>query len=184
MFGIESLLLIEGAKLPTLQILKVYLDKREYALDRAFQVVDILITNQALRQEVIDFISYRSSQNFSTDLRQSQNLRSSFQLARPSNNLSSQSSQKNLKQIKSTSSMSNFINSIQKNLKREHKSGSDLGDDLTDNITSEISTKSGILDFSIDNPSVDQILQQKCFDAQFTKVTTALDLVTLIFLKS
>jgi len=51
--------------------------------------------------------------------------------------------------------MSNFINSIQKNLKREHKSGSDLGDDLTDNITSEISTKSGILDFSIDNPSVD-----------------------------
>jgi len=40
LFGFESLLCIEGAKKATLGVIKVYLDKREYNLEKSILVVD------------------------------------------------------------------------------------------------------------------------------------------------
>lgn len=139
LFGFEELMKVDQCKKVALTILKAYIDKRERDLERTYELVDTILYNESLRQELIDFISYR--RNMVDNLKQSRidDNRSSFCLVSQSqlsivgdqsesapSSVARSASQ--LSGNKSSTSLNSFRNQINKKTKKLPSNTSDVSD--------------------------------------------------------
>ena len=123
-----------------LTIIKIYIDRRQRDQERTYELVDTILYNEGLRQELIDFISYR--RNMVDNLKQSRidDNRSSFCLVSQKRELSivgdngssfTSSVPRSASQLspnKSSTSLNSFRNQINKKTKKTHSNTSDVSD--------------------------------------------------------
>ena len=182
MFGVESLLSSDQSKRAVLNILRVYVDKREQDVTRAFEICDDLVYNTDLRQELIDFISYKRHQATNHKLSTLDNLnRTSF--CQPLRNsiiaadVNSGGISSGLRKAKSSSSLNSFVSHI--NRQKKQRSEFQSAAQLSDSHQSESLTKSNRFSYG-DNFSLPEIdcLVARYFSARFTftPVSTVLEL--------
>ena len=120
--------------------MKTYIDRRQRDQERTYELVDTILYNKGLRQELIDFISYR--RNMVDNLKQSRidDNRSSFCLVSQRRELSivgdsassfTSSVPRSASQLspnKSSTSLNSFRNQINKKAKKTHSNTSDVSD--------------------------------------------------------
>jgi hypothetical protein len=105
LFGVEALLKVEGARKSMLQILKLYIERRDH-FARIEHIVEELFESASLRQDLINKLKGQKTED-------SNSIVKSEALNRTSGSFVS--SRKTLNKVESNDSVSSFINSTKRN---------------------------------------------------------------------